>query len=462
MVSIMSSSPDSELGRAEADAAMRQKTLCHPCYDEDAGHFYSRLHIAVAPADNLGAHWRPNRAEADDELLTAEQALARVRAVAAVTPQLGVVGVQGPGDPLANPEPCLRSFALIRAALPELQLCLSTNGLTVADHVDALVGLGVGHVTLTINALDPEIAARIHPWVDLDRRRHVGTTGARLLISRQLLGLDRLVAAGIVVKVNTLLIPGINDEHVVEINRELRHRGAAAHAILPVVRQPGDRAAGVRAPSAAELEAAQSACAGGLKVLRHCRCSRLDAPADLAGTTDPTAAGDYHARVEIERARRQDRRSAARAGHIEDIGQAPLRVAAATTGDYRVNGHFGSTTEFLIYEVDAAGARLVGVRRVPAYAAATPSGIEAMAPIVAALQGCRAVLVARIGERPGRVLLMNGIEAVDRFAGWDIEEAALACFGEAVRRRNAGFPENPYTVMPAVATGNSAVAALVR
>ena len=37
-----------------------------------------------------------------------------------------------------------------------------------------------------------------------------------------MLGLEMLVARGILAKVNSVMIPGVNDEHLVEVNRVVK------------------------------------------------------------------------------------------------------------------------------------------------------------------------------------------------------------------------------------------------
>ncbi len=47
-----------------------------------------------------------------------------------------------------------------------------------------------------------------------------------------------LVARGVLVKVNSVLIPGINDAGMVELNREVKARGAFLHNIMPLISDP--------------------------------------------------------------------------------------------------------------------------------------------------------------------------------------------------------------------------------
>ncbi len=71
-------------------------------------------------------------------------------AVASTIPQMTVLGVAGPGDPLANPAKTFKTFELISKMAPDIKLCLSTNGLALPDHVDTIARYNVDHVTITV------------------------------------------------------------------------------------------------------------------------------------------------------------------------------------------------------------------------------------------------------------------------------------------------------------------------
>ncbi|MFX5358860.1 radical SAM protein, partial [Acinetobacter baumannii] len=91
---------------------------------------------------------------------------------------------------------------------PDLKLCLSTNGLALPDHVDTIAQYNIDHVTITINMVDPEIGARIYPWIFYKHKRWTGLDAAKLLHEQQMLGLEMLTSRGILVKVNSVMIPG--------------------------------------------------------------------------------------------------------------------------------------------------------------------------------------------------------------------------------------------------------------
>ena len=122
----------------------------------------------------------------------------------------------------------------LRIQAPDLLLCLSTNGLALPEQVEALVEHGINHVTITINCVDPDIGAQIYPWIRWKHRLR-GREAAETLIAQQLLGLDMLVARGVQVKINSVLIPGINDAHLPEVNQVVREKGAIMHNIMPLI-----------------------------------------------------------------------------------------------------------------------------------------------------------------------------------------------------------------------------------
>ncbi len=440
-----------------------EKARSHPCYSEEGHHHFARMHVAVAPACNIQCHYcnrkydcaSESRPGVVSERLTPPQALRKVLAVAAEIPQLSVVGIAGPGDPLANPERTFATLESLRRALPDLKLCVSTNGLALPEHVDRLVAVGVEHVTITVNMLDPRIGERIYPWIVLGGKRIVGREASRILSERQLEGLERLASRGVLVKVNSVLIPGVNDEHLPEVNRRVRALGAFIHNVMPLISAPEHGThygvTGQRGPTPAELEAVQEACAGGAAVMRHCRQCRADAVGllgqdrgqefALARLTPEPALDAGSARLAHRAAvgRRRTRIAETRAEAISAAAASVpaslrARVAVATRGEGLVNEHFGHATEFQVYDVSREGARLVGVRKVEHYCQGGEGEDGLLETILRSISDCAAVLVAKIGRCPRESLAEAGIEAVDRHAFQPIEAAALAWLAEHAAR----------------------------
>lgn len=268
---------------------IQRKVHNHPCYSEQAHHYYARMHVAVAPACNIQCHYcnrkydctNESRPGVVSELLTPEQAMKKTLVVAANIPQMTVLGIAGPGDPLANPEYTFKTFRLLSEQAPDIKLCVSTNGLVLPDLVDEIVKYNVDHVTITINCVDPDVGVGIYPWIFWNHRRIKGKKGVRILVEQQQRGLEMLVERGILVKVNSVMIPGVNDEHLKEVSRIVKDKGAFLHNVMPLIAEAGHGTfygiMGQRGPNRAQLNALQDACAGDMNMMRHCRQCRADA-----------------------------------------------------------------------------------------------------------------------------------------------------------------------------------------
>ncbi|MFC7331621.1 nitrogenase cofactor biosynthesis protein NifB [Rhodocista pekingensis] len=444
----------SAAGAASLPPDVWAKVKDHPCYSEEAHHYFARMHVAVAPACNIQCNYcnrkfdcaNESRPGVVSERLTPEEGARKVLAVAASVPQLSVLGIAGPGDACYDWVRTRATFALVARRLPDIRLCLSTNGLALPELVDEIVDMNIDHVTVTINMVDPEVGERIYPWIYHDHRRWTGRDASRILHERQMEGLERLTARGVLVKVNSVMIPGINDAHLVEVNRQVTARGAFLHNIMPLISDPAHGTAfglaGQRGPTARELAAVQDRLEGGAKLMRHCRQCRADAvgllgedrgqdftldrlgdPALEPAADDGAARAEYRAWVAAERADR----AAAAAVAVTAIADAPaLLVAVATKGGGRVNQHFGHAREFQIFEARGGRIAFAGLRRLDdAYCKGGWGDEDGLEGLLAALDGIALVLCARIGDCPRQRLAEAGIEVNDAHA-YDYIETAIA------------------------------------
>jgi nitrogen fixation protein NifB len=211
-----SSSCGSSDGPADMDPAVWAKVKDHPCYSEEAHHYFARMHVAVAPACNIQCNYcnrkydcsNESRPGVVSEKLTPEQATRKVIAVANEVPQLSVLGIAGPGDACYDWKKTKATFQAVAAQIPDIKLCLSTNGLALPDHVDEIMDMNIDHVTITINVVDPQLGVAIYPWIFYKNRRWTGLEASQILLERQMLGLEMLAERKILVKVNSVMIPG--------------------------------------------------------------------------------------------------------------------------------------------------------------------------------------------------------------------------------------------------------------
>ncbi len=450
-----------------------EKVKNHPCYSEEAHHHYARMHVAVAPACNIQCNYCNRKYDCSNESrpgvvsqkLTPEQAVKKVVAVASEIPQMTVLGIAGPGDALANPAKTFATFRMLQEQAPDIKLCLSTNGLALPEMVDEICRYNIDHVTITINMVDAAVGEKIYPWIFYQHRRIQGREAAQILTDRQLLGLEMLTRRGVLTKINSVLIPGINDEHLFEVNRAVKARGAFLHNIMPLISEAEHGTyfglTGQRGPSAQELKAVQDACMGGANLMRHCRQCRADAVGllgedrseeftldkidQMTVVYDLDKRREYQSKVEIERQAQHAAKQQALAAQAADAAPAAdikVLVAVATQGGGKVNQHFGHADEFQIFEVSRAQATFVGHRRVDLYCQGGYGEDEQLPSIVNAINDCHAVLVAKIGACPRDELAAAGIEPVEAYAHEFIEKAALAWFADYTARVAAGATEH--------------------
>jgi len=332
----------------EIPPGLQQALDSHPCYNEKAHRNFARMHLPVAPRCNIQCNYCNRRYDCSNEsrpgvtseLLSPQEALEKVKTVKERIPELSVVAVAGPGDPLANEE-TFTAMRMVKEAFPELTLCLSTNGLMLPDSLDRIKGLGIGFVTVTINAVDPDVSKKIYEFVSFDGKNHRGREAAEILLQRQLEGIKGCVDRDILVKANMVLIPEINGEHIPEAVERLKELGVYIINILPLIPVEGTAFAEQRAPTAMERKELQDRCSGGgVKMMRHCKQCRADAigllEKDRSAEFDKAACG-----------------SSCGPGEAKQVSGPPPchSVAVASDDGVNVDGGLGNSALFHLFEI---------------------------------------------------------------------------------------------------------------
>lgn len=258
----------------------------HPCFGQ-APRNYGRIHLPVAPACNLacqfcsrGLNSLANRPGVAAGLLRPEEAPDVVGRALAFCPEITVVGVAGPGDALASHHG-LEALKCVHERFPSLIKCLSTNGLLLVDKLDQILEAGVKTLTVTVNAVDPEIAAEITPCVVYKQESCLGRPAGELLITNQLAGIALAALSGIAVKVNTVLIPDVNSDHIGQLAKAVAGAGAERINIIPLI--PQHKMNDKKAPSCTELQETRKEAEKYLPVFKHCRQCRADSIGKLGG-----------------------------------------------------------------------------------------------------------------------------------------------------------------------------------
>ncbi len=263
-----------------------QRQTDHPCFGGDHNKA-ARVHLPVAPGCNIKCGFCERKYDCVNEsrpgitskVLTPEQALRRVELVKRHMekqdgPSLKVVGIAGPGDPLANPK-TFETFKLVREAYPDMTLCLSTNGLRLPESMEQIKELGIHSLTVTINALTPETGAKVYEWIRYEHLKLEGVEGAAFLLEKQLAGVKLAAEAGLMVKVNHVYIPGVNDHETLDLAVKVRELGATMMNIMPII--PVGKFEGIEAPSALTMDMVRNQAELILSQARHCKQCRADA-----------------------------------------------------------------------------------------------------------------------------------------------------------------------------------------
>ena len=259
----------------------RKNIQGHPCFGGNH-HKNGRMHLAVAPKCNIKCGYCSRRHDCANEsrpgvtsqLLTPGEAIVKVREVMAseiLGPIIKVIGIAGPGDPLANEE-TFETFRLVRKEFPHLITCMSTNGLLLPEKIDLLQELDLHSLTVTVNALDPEIGARIYSHILYHGKKFTGPEAAAILSANQLEGIRRAADYGMTIKVNTVYIPGVNESQVPLIGTKVKELGASVMNVMPLI--PCGLMKDRRPPTCEELRKVRAECEASLPQFRRCEhCS---------------------------------------------------------------------------------------------------------------------------------------------------------------------------------------------
>ncbi|MFA7454696.1 MAG: radical SAM protein [Desulfobulbaceae bacterium] len=371
----------------------------HPCFNPLAKGSFGRVHLPVAPKCNIKCNYCNRKYDCVNEsrpgvtstVLTPAQAVEYVGRVLAREPRISVAGIAGPGDPFANGEETMDTLRLLRRGFPEIILCLASNGMNIGPCIPELGELKVSHVTVTVNAVDPEIGARIYGWVKDGKVAYRGREGAELLLARQLAAVRELKGHGITVKINSILIPGINDHHIEDVAARMRELGADLFNCMAMFPNLDTPFAAIPQPDAARMEEVREAAEKHLPQMRHCARCRADA----VGLLDSDRSGEFRGCLSA-------------CASLPPAGTPRAYVAVATREGILVNRHLGEAEAFEIWEQAETGYRLVEQRPAPK----PGGGLRRWLRLARLLGDCRAVLCSGIGETPRETLEKTGVRTV--------------------------------------------------
>lgn len=335
----------------------------HPCFNIDAAGSSARMHLPVAPLCNIQCNYcnrlfdcaNESRPGVTSNVLSPVEALEKVKEVVKKIPRLTTVGIAGPGDALANPDLTFKTLSLIRNHYPHLNYCMATNGLNIPTYINDIVKCGVNFITVTINAIDTAIGSKIYKHVTFNGTVYKGEEASRILIKNQIEGIRLLLQKKIKVKINSVLIPGINDSHLKELANEMKEKGVSLINIIPMINVKGSAFENHPVPSQEFYKDFVASLENEVPLMKHCRLCRADEVGFLNDT-------NYN--------KRPGKRYSPEAIPGND------RVAVASRTGKLVDEHFGRAETFYIYELNESGFTFIEKRNVKKFCNGRKTCIE--------------------------------------------------------------------------------------
>ena len=397
----------------------------HPCFNVNAHHHFGRVHLPVAPRCNIQCRFcnrqfdcvNESRPGVTSAILSPGQAMVYLEEVLRQKPNTRVVGIAGPGDPFANADDTLETMRQVRGRYPEMILCVATNGLNVVPYLDDLAALNVSHVTVTVNAVDPGIGAEIYAWMRIGKRVVRSEEGASVLLDRQLEAIRGLKSRKMIVKVNSIILPGINEDHIGTIALKMREMGVDLMNCMPYYPSPGSSFEHLREPDKKTVKAIQLASGKHIRQMQHCTRCRSDAVGLLgeAPSASLTAMLQNCSRLEVVPA------------ETRAVSNRPY-VAVCSLEGVLVNQHLGEAVQLSIYGKTNGRIGFLESRAAPE----PGGGVERWEALSAILADCRSILVSGAGNIPKKVLAERGIAVIT--CEGVIDEAVAAVFsGQSLR-----------------------------
>ena len=403
----------------------------HPCFNQKAHHNFGRVHLPVAPRCNIQCKFcnrqfdcvNESRPGVTSAVLSPAQAMVYLEEVMRQKPNIKVVGIAGPGDPFANAAQTIETCRRVRERYPDMMLCIASNGLNIGPYLDDLAELNVSHVTITINAVDPKIGAKIYAWMRIGKRVRRAEEGAAILLEHQLAAVDGLKKRGIIVKINSIILPGINDDHIPAVAEKMKDSGVDLFNCMPYYPNKGSEFEYLAEPDTETTNRIRKESEKYVKQMRHCTRCRSDACGLLGEAPSQelmnTLKNCQHLEV------------------LEPKGQHVSKrpyVAVASIEGVLVNQHLGEASQIMIYGEKEGRLGLMEMRQAPQ----AGGGMDRWKELARILGDCRAFLVNGTGTNPKKVLSSSGIDVIE-------------CEGlieEAVRRIYSGESLSQMAVRP--------------
>jgi nitrogen fixation protein NifB len=245
--------------------------------------------------------------------------------------------------------------------------------------------------------VDPAIGEQIYSWMRIDKKVVPAARGASLLLERQLAAITALKRHGILVKVNSILLPGINDRHMTEVAKTAGGLGVDLFNCMPYYPNAGSALENLAEPGPEMVSAIRAQAGHYVKQMGHCTRCRADA----VGLLGEAPSSDLMATLQsCQHLKAFFRNRSA-------VSQRPY-VAVASMEGVLVNQHLGEAYQLLIYGEKDGRIDLLEARPTPE----PGSGTQRWQQLARTLSDCRTLLVSGVGPTPRQALTDSGVQVL--------------------------------------------------
>jgi nitrogen fixation protein NifB len=338
-----------------------------------------RVRLPIAPKAQARIRYSPDKPL--PRALTPDQALNWLDYLEKQGESIKVVSITGPGDPLATPGLTLQTLDLLRGKYPDVSLCLTTLGFGTAEFARRFSELGLAHVSILMDAVDPAVAEKLYAWIRPGAKTLPLSVTAPLLIEAQAASTTALVNAGVPVQIKTTIYPGINSTSIDEIAAKAAELGVSEMKLFPIQARGDEFPLPFEELGSEEIENLVSRAA-----------KRLPAQfIDMALCQDVIEADVNDPAV-------------SRATLPKPDTQRP-NLAVCSSDGFDVDLHLGQTGQYLIYGPKDGPVVLLEVRPAPEMGKGDARWLET----ALLLHDCFAVLASAAGAVPKRILSEKGL-----------------------------------------------------
>ena len=263
----------------------------HPCFNGCSN--YARIHLPVAPECNIKCGFcnkksdcaNENRPGVSSTLLTPQQAFKKYLE-SKDKMNISVVGVAGPGDPLANFEETQQTFMKIRECDKTVSLCIATNGLRLEEYFAELYQVGTRYFSVTINSTKDRISEQIYEYVDYEGERLYGTAAGKRLFLQQCNALELIAKSNAFIKINFVYVPNINEDEAIEVAKLASYYKCETMNIIPMIPVKDTPLYNIGEINKEHFLSVKDAAGKIIPIMGHCNRCRADAAGYLKKNID--------------------------------------------------------------------------------------------------------------------------------------------------------------------------------